>query len=77
VVAVGNVFVAAASLAIALFFFFAAFLPADFNFRLRIAFLVVALRLLGMLSPLVKDQLVRRSLRLASVLQPRHPGLQP
>jgi hypothetical protein len=32
----------------ALAFFLAAFLPADFNFRLRMAFFVVALRFLGM-----------------------------
>ena len=32
----------------ALSLFFAAFLPADFNFRLRMAFFVVALRFLGM-----------------------------
>jgi len=45
--------VAAAFLAIALLFFFAAFLRADFNFRLRIAFFVVALRLPDMGIPLV------------------------
>jgi hypothetical protein len=52
-VAIGNCFVAAAFLAMALTFFFADFLPADFNFRLRIAFFVVALRFLGMGIPLV------------------------
>jgi hypothetical protein len=45
--------VAAAFLAMALPFFFADFLPADFNFLLRIAFFVVALRFLGMGIPLV------------------------
>ena len=43
---------AAACLATALPFFFAAFLPADFNLRVRIAFFVVALRFLGMGIPL-------------------------
>jgi hypothetical protein len=41
-------FVATAFLATALRFFFAAFLPADFRFRVRIAFFVDALRLGGM-----------------------------
>ena len=45
-------FVAAAFLAMALPFFFAAFRPADFNFRPRIAFFVAALRFLGMGIPL-------------------------
>ncbi|MGH9615022.1 MAG: hypothetical protein ACRD4P_18310, partial [Bryobacteraceae bacterium] len=44
---VGGTFVAAMSLAIALAFFFAAFLPADFSFLRRMAFFVVALRFLG------------------------------
>jgi hypothetical protein len=39
-------------LATALLFLFAAFLPADFNFRVRMAFFVV-LRFLGMGIPLV------------------------
>ena len=42
-----------ALLATALCFFFAAFLPADFNFRFRIAFFVTALLFLGMGIPLV------------------------
>jgi hypothetical protein len=50
--AVRSFFVAAAFLATALPFFFAAFLPADFNLRARIAFFVVALRFLGMGIPL-------------------------
>jgi hypothetical protein len=45
-------FVAAAFLATALPFFFAAFLPADFNLRVRIAFFVAALRFLRMGIPL-------------------------
>jgi hypothetical protein len=52
----------------ALFFFFAAFLPADFNFRFRIAFFVVALRFLGMiflsqelLAPVLYRLFARRS----------------
>ena len=40
-------------LATALLFFFAAFLPADFNFRVRIACFFAALRFLGMGIPLV------------------------
>lgn len=88
----GTVFVPAAFLAMALPFFFAAFLRADFNFRLRIAFFVVALRLPDMGIPFVTaitgrrsydaylrctQVVVRRSLLLASVLQPHRPGLQP
>ena len=46
--AVRSFFVATAFLATALRFFFAAFLPADFIFRVRIAFFVVPLRLVGM-----------------------------
>ena len=45
---VGGSFVATAFLATALRFFFAAFLSADFNFRVRIAFFFVALRFVGM-----------------------------
>jgi hypothetical protein len=41
-------FVATAFLATALRFFFAAFLSADFNFRVRIAFFFAALRFVGM-----------------------------
>jgi hypothetical protein len=50
--AVRSFFVASAFLATALRFFFAAFLPADLNFRVRIAFFVSALRFLGMGIPL-------------------------
>jgi hypothetical protein len=46
--AVRGFFGATGFLAMALPFFFAAFLPADFNFRFRIAFFVVALCFLGM-----------------------------
>jgi hypothetical protein len=46
--AVRSFFVATAFLATALRFFFAAFLPADFNFRTRIVFFVAALRFGGM-----------------------------
>jgi hypothetical protein len=41
-------FVAAVSLAMALAFFFAAFLPVDFSFLRRMAVFVAALRFLGM-----------------------------
>ena len=44
----GGSFVATAFLATALRFFFAAFLSADFNFRVRIAFFFAALRFVGM-----------------------------
>jgi hypothetical protein len=47
-------FVATAFLATALRFLFDAFLPADFNFRVRIAFFFAALRFMGMGIPLVK-----------------------
>ena len=53
--------VAAASLVMALAFFFAAFLPADFNFLLRMAFFVVALRFRGMSIPLVRQAAWRGS----------------
>jgi hypothetical protein len=53
--AVAAFFVVAASLAIALAFFFAVFLPADFNFRFRIALFVVALRLPDMDLPFVQQ----------------------
>jgi hypothetical protein len=48
----GGSFVAPAFLATALRFFFAAFLSADFNFRIRIAFFFAALRFVGMGIPL-------------------------
>ena len=41
-------FVATAFLATALRFFFATFLPADFIFRVRIAFFCIELRFVGM-----------------------------
>lgn len=46
--AVRSFFVATAFLATALRFFFAVFLPADFIFRVRIAFFVAPLRFLAM-----------------------------
>jgi len=53
VTAVCGFFVATGFLATALRFFFASFLPADFNFRVRMAFFVVALRFVDMDIPLV------------------------
>jgi len=44
----GGSFVATTFLATALRFLFAAFLSADFNFRVRIAFFFAALRFVGM-----------------------------
>jgi uncharacterized membrane protein len=44
-------------LATALRFFFVAFLAADFNFRVRIAFFVAALRFVGMGIPFVTGQI--------------------
>jgi hypothetical protein len=44
----GDSFVATTFLATALRFFFAAFLSADFKFRVRIAFFFAALRFVGM-----------------------------
>lgn len=46
--AVRSFFVATAFLATALRFFFAVFLPADFIFRVRIAFFCIELRFVGM-----------------------------
>ena len=46
--AVRSFFVATAFVATALRFFFAAFLPADFIFRVRIALFCIELRFLGM-----------------------------
>jgi hypothetical protein len=59
--AVRGFFVVTGFLATALLFFFAAFLPADFNFRVRIAFFVVALCFLGMGIPLVTGVTWHRS----------------
>jgi hypothetical protein len=59
--AVRGFFGATGFLAMALPFFFAAFLPADFNFRFRIAFFFVALRFLGMGIPLVTEATSCRS----------------
>src|ERR1700686_4124076 len=53
-------FVATAFLATALRFFFAAFLSADFNFRVRIAFFFAALRFVGMSIPLSTTNLWHR-----------------
>ena len=50
----GDSFVATAFLATALRFLFAAFLPADFNFRVRIAFFFAALRFVDMGIPLLR-----------------------
>ena len=57
----GGSFVATAFPAKALRFLFAAFLSADFNFRVRIAFFFAALRFVGMRIPLVKGVIWRRS----------------
>ena len=64
-------FVAAACLAMALTFFFAAFLPADFNFRPRMAFLVVALRFLGMRIPLLNRQAFAAACFSSGIASPR------
>lgn len=50
-------FAAAALLATALAFFFVAFLPADFNFRVRMAFFCIEVRLVGMVIPLRKTKI--------------------
>jgi hypothetical protein len=54
-------FVATAFLATALRFLFAAFLSADFNFRVRIAFFFAALRFVGMGIPLSTSNMWHRS----------------
>ena len=57
----GGSFVATAFLATALRFFFAAFLSADFNSRVRIAFFFAELRFVGMGIPLSTSNIRRLS----------------
>jgi hypothetical protein len=59
--AVLGFFGATGFLATALRFFFAAFLSADFNFRVRIAFFFAALRFVGMGIPLSTSNMWHRS----------------
>ena len=70
VVVACGAFVAAMSLAMALTFFFAAFLPADFSFLRRMAFFVVALRFLGIETFLSRESALTLTACLSEVNKP-------